>query len=491
MIGSQSSGKSSVLEHVVGRDFLPRGTGIVTRRPLVLQLYHTPVSGDADEAKKTSEWGEFLHLPGQKFFDFDEIRNEISRETERVTGRNRGISNKSISLKIHSPSVLNLTLVDLPGMTKVSVGDQPADIEDQIRAMCLQYIKNPNAIVLAVTAANTDLANSDALKLAREADPECERTIGVLTKLDLMDPGTDAVDVLQNRVIPLRRGYVGVTNRGQRDIDNGVSIREALVKEQQFFKSHPGYRNVLQRCSTPTLSRVLNGILMHHIRVCLPEIKNRITSMSIEIGAEIEALGQPTDSMQGARLGGILLTLLSNYTNNFTSAIEGKGLNAVGVDKESELYGGARISYIFTEIFGQSLYSLSPFDGLNDDDIRTAICNANGPRPSLFVPEIRRASAPLVAAAAAARSHARAIYRALSPSIRASRSRAVSICSCGGRSRGSSSPGCSASTSSSTSCNAWRCSAKRRSSRGSPSCATASSTWSTACSDRASARPSR
>ena len=159
MIGSQSSGKSSVLEHVVGRDFLPRGTGIVTRRPLVLQLYHTPVSGDADEAKKTSEWGEFLHLPGQKFFDFDEIRNEISRETERVTGRNRGISNKSISLKIHSPSVLNLTLVDLPGMTKVSVGDQPADIEDQIRAMCLQYIKNPNAIVLAVTAANTDLAN--------------------------------------------------------------------------------------------------------------------------------------------------------------------------------------------------------------------------------------------------------------------------------------------------------------------------------------------
>jgi dynamin 1-like protein len=127
----------------------------------------------------------------------------------------------------------------------------------------------------------------------------------------------------------------------------------------------------MQRCSTPTLSRVLNQILMHHIRVCLPEIKNRITSMSIEISAEIEALGQPTDSMHGARLGGILLTLLSNYTNNFTSAIEGKGLNTVGVDKESELYGGARISFIFTEIFGQSLYSLSPFDGLTDDDIRT------------------------------------------------------------------------------------------------------------------------
>jgi replication fork clamp-binding protein CrfC len=65
------------------------------------------------------EWGEFLHLPGQKFFDFSEIRAEIARETDRITGKNKGISNKSINLKIFSPHVLNLTLVDLPGITKV------------------------------------------------------------------------------------------------------------------------------------------------------------------------------------------------------------------------------------------------------------------------------------------------------------------------------------------------------------------------------------
>ena len=124
-----------------------------------------------------------------------------------MTGRNRGISPKSIHLKIYSPSVLDLALVGLPGMNKVSVGDQPVDIEDQIRSMCTSYASNPNSIILAVTAANTDLANSDALKLTHEADPEGERTIGVLTKLDLMDPGTDAVEVLQNRVIPLRRWW--------------------------------------------------------------------------------------------------------------------------------------------------------------------------------------------------------------------------------------------------------------------------------------------
>lgn len=168
VVGSQSAGKSSVLENIVGRDFLPRGTGIVTRRPLVLQLYSLS-AGDVsiEETAKGEEWGEFLHLPGQRFYDFSEIRAEIARETERVSGRNRGISNKSINLKIFSPHVLNLTLVDLPGITKIPTGDQPEDVEEQIRSMCFEFISNPNAIILAVTAANGDLVNSDGLKMAR------------------------------------------------------------------------------------------------------------------------------------------------------------------------------------------------------------------------------------------------------------------------------------------------------------------------------------
>ncbi len=123
VVGSQSAGKSSVLEAFVGRDFLPRGTGIVTRRPLELQL----VPNNLDDR----EWGtyafnnsadhslgEFRHLPNQQFTNFDEIRLEIERETERLVGK-RGISRDPIRLKISSPHVLNLTLVDLPGLTKV------------------------------------------------------------------------------------------------------------------------------------------------------------------------------------------------------------------------------------------------------------------------------------------------------------------------------------------------------------------------------------
>lgn len=84
-------------------------------------------------------------------------------------------------------------------------GDQPEDIEERVRSMCYDFITNPNAIILAVTAANQDLVNSDGLKMARSVDPEGLRTVGVLTKVDIMDPGTDCMDILANRVVPLRR----------------------------------------------------------------------------------------------------------------------------------------------------------------------------------------------------------------------------------------------------------------------------------------------
>ena len=109
-VGCQSAGKSSVLEAIVGKDFLPRGAGICTRRPLILQLIHI-------EEKK--EWGEFLHAPGKKFTDFSEICKEIEAETDRVCGPNKGVTDQPINLKIFSNTVLNLTLVDLPGLTKV------------------------------------------------------------------------------------------------------------------------------------------------------------------------------------------------------------------------------------------------------------------------------------------------------------------------------------------------------------------------------------
>ncbi|KAF4212098.1 hypothetical protein CNMCM6805_002328 [Aspergillus fumigatiaffinis] len=389
VVGSQSSGKSSVLENIVGRDFLPRGSGIVTRRPLILQLINRPsrnsvTNGVKEEKLETTdseanvdEYGEFLHIPGQKFYDFNKIREEIVRETEQKVGRNAGISPAPINLRIYSPNVLTLTLVDLPGLTKVPVGDQPKDIERQIRDMVLKYISKPNAIILAVTSANQDLANSDGLKLAREVDPEGQRTIGVLTKVDLMDEGTDVVDILAGRIIPLRLGYVPVVNRGQRDIENKRPISYALEHEKNFFESHKAYRNKASYCGTPYLARKLNLILMMHIKQTLPDIKARISSSLQKYTAELSQLG---DSMLG-NSANIILNIITEFSNEYRTVLEGNNQELSSI----ELSGGARISFVFHELYSNGIKAVDPFDQVKDIDIRTILYNSSGSSPALFV----------------------------------------------------------------------------------------------------------
>ncbi|KAG0049320.1 vacuolar protein sorting-associated protein 1 [Gryganskiella cystojenkinii] len=394
VIGSQSSGKSSVLENIVGRDFLPRGSGIVTRRPLVLQLINRPTpeskvedvlqnakpkaNGD-DEKKEPEEWGEFLHQPGVKYTDFNLIREEIVRDTEAKTGKNAGISPLPINLRIYSPHVLTLTLVDLPGLTKLPVGDQPKDIEKQIRDMIIKYITKPNAIILAVTAANVDLANSDGLRLARDVDPEGTRTIGVLTKVDLMDAGTDVVDILAGRVIPLRLGYVPVVNRGQRDIDTKKSISLSLEGEREFFENHTAYRSKAQYCGTPFLARKLNMILMHHIRNTLPEIKAKIQATLVKYVTELATLGDGTT--EGAGQASIVLNIITEFCSEFRTIIDGNSTDL----SSFELSGGARISFVFHELYSNGVKSLDPFDQVKDVDIRTILYNSSGSSPALFV----------------------------------------------------------------------------------------------------------
>lgn len=395
VVGSQSSGKSSVLENIVGREFLPRGTGIVTRRPLILQLINRRPAKTAsinhndlldlqavnDKGEKTEnnadEWGEFLHLPGKKIFNFDDIRKEIIKATDATAGKNAGISSSPINLRIYSPHVLTLTLVDLPGLTKVPVGDQPPDIEKQIREMIMKFISKPNAIILAVNAANQDLANSDGLKLAREVDPEGLRTIGVLTKVDLMDQGTDVIDILAGRVIPLRSGYVPVINRGQKDIENHKTIRAALQDEKKFFENHPSYSSKAQYCGTPFLAKKLNNILLTHIRATLPEIKAKIETALKKYQTELSALGPETVDSPSSTV----LSVITDFCNDYNGVLDGQTKDI----SSNELSGGARISFVFHEVFKNGVYALDPFDRIKDADIRTIMYNSSGSAPSLFV----------------------------------------------------------------------------------------------------------
>lgn len=414
IIGSQSSGKSSILETIVGKDFLPRGTGIVTRRPLVLQLTNvaedSPLIHQYDHYSNNSspepesheftlehhlkqqqgykpeilnEWGEFLHIPGRRFYNFEDIRKEIENETSRIAGKNKGISRIPINLKIFSPKVLNLTLVDLPGITKVPIGDQPTDIEKQIRNLLLEYIAKPNCIILAVSSANVDLVNSESLKLARQVDPQGKRTIGILSKLDLMDHGTNALDIISGKVYPLKLGFVGVVNRSQQDIITNKSVEDGLNGEEEFFRSHPAYRTISNRCGTKYLAKLLNQTLMNHIREKLPDIKARLNTLMGHTEQELLSYGG-VNSFKKEERGILILQLMTKFANSFISSIEGSSLDI----NTKELCGGARIYYIYNDVLGNSLSSIDPTSNLSTNDIRTAIRNSTGPRPSLFVPEL-------------------------------------------------------------------------------------------------------
>ncbi|RAL39614.1 hypothetical protein DM860_003147 [Cuscuta australis] len=313
VVGSQSSGKSSVLEALVGRDFLPRGSDICTRRPLVLQLLQTKRKPEGND-----EWGEFLHLPGKKFYDFNEIRREIQAETDREAGSNKGVSDRQIRLKIFSPNVLDITLVDLPG----------------------------------------------------------------ITKLDIMDRGTDARNFLLGKVIPLRLGYVGVVNRSQEDILMNRSISDALIAEEKFFRSRPVYSDLADRCGVPQLAKKLNQILVKHIKTLLPGLKSRISAALVSVAKEHASFGDITESKAGQ--SALFLNILSKYSEAFCSMIEGKNEEM----STSELSGGARIHYIFQNIYVKSIEDVDPCEDLTDEDIRTAIQNATGPKSALFVPEV-------------------------------------------------------------------------------------------------------
>ncbi|KAK0405474.1 hypothetical protein QR680_018014 [Steinernema hermaphroditum] len=373
VVGSQSAGKSSVLENFVGREFLPRGSGIVTRRPLILQL-----------VRSKEEFAEFIHRPGDRFKNFDDVRREIEEETERLTGKNKGISDVPINLKVYSPSVLDLTLVDLPGMIRIPVGDQPEDIEQHTKDMIMSFIENENSLILAVTPANTDIATSDAIKLARSVDPDGRRTIGVLSKLDLMDEGTDARDILENKTLPLKRGYIGVVNRSQKDIDGQKSLGEALKSERSFFKKHHAYRHMANRHGTPFLQKYLNEQLTHHIKIVLPVLRANIQESLVNLDAELKRFHEKPES--AVSFNKLILSMSAKVKEEFEKTMGDVSTRLGTVEIKKQCIGHI-IKNLFEKDFQKDTERNSE---INEVEFRrtilTAIQNTNGLRAGFFTP---------------------------------------------------------------------------------------------------------
>jgi len=287
-VGDQSAGKSSVIERMMGREILPKGSGIVTRRPLIIQMCNIQDSVDKYE---------FAHAPGKIFSSEAQVMQEISDETERLCGGADGkitISNVPISLKISSQKLTSLTVVDLPGITRIAVAGQNEDIVTMLYEMVLSFVKNEKALILAIMPANQDIANSGALKISREVDPTAKRTIGVITKIDLMDKGTDCLQILNGTQFKLQKGFIGLVNRNQEQIHTKFSYEKSIELEEQFFKEHPIYSQIAHKSGTKYLQNYLQQELTEHIkhhskglnrdfRIQLTNLKHQISQMSVQL----------------------------------------------------------------------------------------------------------------------------------------------------------------------------------------------------------------
>ncbi|KAG7106126.1 Vacuolar protein sorting-associated protein 1 like [Verticillium longisporum] len=155
------------------------------------------------------------------------------------------------------------------------------------------------------------------------------------------------------------------------------AITSALEAEKNFFENHKSYRNKSSYCGTPYLAKKLNLILMMHIKQTLPDIKARISSSLQKYTSELDSLGP---SMLG-NSGNIVLNIITEFTNEWRTVLDGNNTEL----SSTELSGGARISFVFHELYSNGVKAVDPFDVVKDVDIRTILYNSSGSSPALFV----------------------------------------------------------------------------------------------------------
>ncbi|XP_072116118.1 interferon-induced GTP-binding protein Mx1-like isoform X1 [Mobula birostris] len=312
VIGDQSSGKSSVLEALSGVS-LPRGSGIVTRCPLELKL---------KRVKNENAWkGKISYRDYSKdLSSASEVEEEIVEAQNSIAGQGVGISNELISLEIESSIVPDLTLIDLPGIARVAVGDQPVDIGEQIKRLIKTFIQKQETINLVVVPCNVDIATTEALKMAQEVDPTGDRTLGILTKPDLVDKGTEmnVVDIMENLVVELSKGYMIVKCRGQKDINDQIALSDAIMKEKAFFEDHEQFRPLLEegKAGIPNLAVRLTKELVNHIKKSLPQLRMEVEKELSKSLKSIKGYHSAVPSAYSEKM-----TFIIEMINNFSSHI--------------------------------------------------------------------------------------------------------------------------------------------------------------------------
>lgn len=390
VVGSQSSGKSSILNSILGLDILPTGSDMVTRGPLELELI---------QSKKDTKacFGEYidgnwlnlneitLDLPEPSDSQKNEINSMIQQLTNQYAGNEMNITTSPIYLRIYSPNIPNLSLVDLPGITMVACTDrgQPKDIKERIQNLIKSYIQNPQSIIMAVMPARTDIEADIALDIIKEYDPRGSRTVGVLTKLDLMNDGTDITNLLNNKIsrdLQLNYGYYGIKNRNKLELKT-MNVLEGLQAEQLFFNNHHIYSNKRYRenMGIPALCKNLSTILVKALKKSLPSISEKINSELETKRHELDNLGSPIPDDTNMR-SAYIHKVIARFTRNFITVLEDRG---------KIINSGRNVKQHFVN-FRKEIHELEPFNKkiCPDSYINSAIMNCEGNHMSFPSPPV-------------------------------------------------------------------------------------------------------
>jgi dynamin 1-like protein len=392
VVGSQSSGKSSILNSILGMDILPTGTNMVTRCPIQLELIQSKSDlkacfGEYDTTHGT--WNSIKEIaikyPNPSIEQRNEILNTIQEITQKNAGSAMNITFQPIHIRIYSPNIPNLSLTDLPGLTMVACTDQgqPKDIKEQIRKLIGKYISIKSSIILAVMPSRTDIEADIALDLIKEYDPTGERTIGILTKIDLMNDGTDITHLLDGRVskdLQLAYGYYGIRNRNKIEMENKTVI-DGLHMEQEWFCKHSIYSQskYKERLGIPALCKNLSGILVKALKKSFPSILQNINQSLDKNIKELETLGTALPNDDTQRISYIHSTI-AQLSRNFISTLEERG---------KSIHTGRDIKQFLVDM-RRNMIEHQPFsiNQCNNEYIKTMVENCDGNHMTISISAI-------------------------------------------------------------------------------------------------------
>ncbi|KAH1596715.1 hypothetical protein KXX34_009653 [Aspergillus fumigatus] len=332
--GDQSAGKSSVLEGISGIPF-PRQDGVCTRFATEIILRHEPnhrrntatilphISRTEEEKAKLSafrrEVSDLAQLPG------------IIEEAARLMGV-QGMNDLAdaptfaadvLRLEIVGDTGLHLTLVDLPGLISVSENDDDVQL---VGDLVNSYLENSRSIILAVVPASSDVDTQSIIQRARRFDKDGFRTVGIITKPDLINDGTEGrIAKLANNAdrTKLRLGFFLVKNPRPIDLEKGMTTAERRKVEAEFF-AHPPWNKLgldPSRVGIDNLRIFMQDLLDRHIERELPKVRKDVAQLLHDINKELMDLGDPRTSPAQIRM--YLTRIATDFQNLVQAGVEG------------------------------------------------------------------------------------------------------------------------------------------------------------------------